>query len=161
MPPPQTTSDNVVPIRWHCPVAVTSKVYIAKSDVYSFGVLLFEIFSDGTTPYADLQTTEVVPLVLAGHRLKRPSTTTPEFVIELIRECTQIAVANRPSMMFIEQWLRLAVQSEDRRGEVTFDDTYGRNIPRYHNENEWFCGLQEKGSGGNPDSDDDDAETEL
>lgn len=87
-----------MPIRWQCPTAVTTRVYTAKSDTYSFGVLLFEIYSGGLTPYANLATTEIVSAVQAGERLARPGPDTPEDIIHLMRACTTLETAVRPSM---------------------------------------------------------------
>ena len=87
-----------MPIRWQCPSAMATRVYSTKSDVYSYGVLLYEIFSGGGVPFGTLTTTEVIPAVRAGQRLPRPRVDTPEGIIALIRECTLLDVAQRPSM---------------------------------------------------------------
>lgn len=109
----QSTSDDTVPVRWQCPIAVDSHVYTSKSDVYSFGVLMYEIFSDGGTPYAELAAGEVLAMVAAGQRLGRPSRTVPEGVVQLIRECTQLSVARRPAMTVVRKWLDKVVRAED------------------------------------------------
>lgn len=98
-PSTQSTSNDAVPIRWQCPVAVTARAYTAKSDVYSFGVLVWEIYSNGATPYSELAASEVVRALCAGHRLTRPSTDTPEPVVALIRLCTVVEVSERPAMV--------------------------------------------------------------
>ena len=97
----QSTSDDAVPIRWQCPEAVTTRVYTAKSDVYSFGVLLYEIYSGGATPYAELATAEVIRFVQAGQRLRQPRPDTPADIVALMRECTSSSVASRPSMQTV------------------------------------------------------------
>jgi serine/threonine protein kinase len=102
----QSTSDDAVPIRWQCPLAVETRVYTAKSDVYSFGVLLFEIYSGGSTPYASLVTGEVIKAVRAGERLAVPRADTPPDIIALMRQCTQLSPALRPSMATIHAKLR-------------------------------------------------------
>jgi serine/threonine protein kinase len=94
----QSRSDDAVPIRWQCPEAVKTRVYTTKSDVYSYGVLLYEIFSGGATPFASLSTGEVMRAVTAGQRLARPRRDTPEDIVELLRDCTQLKVAQRPSI---------------------------------------------------------------
>ena len=95
-----------MPLRWQCPQAITTRVYTAKSDVYSFGVLLYEIYSGGGKPFADLMTAEVIKAVLAGARLSRPRADTPEDVIQLMRQCTVVDTRQRPSMMSVEAELR-------------------------------------------------------
>lgn len=96
---PQSFSDQAVPLRWQCPVASATRVFISKSDVYSFGVTLWEIFSGGSTPYAELAATEVTAAVRAGHLLKRPSASTRDEVLALIRDCTRMPdISQRPAM---------------------------------------------------------------
>lgn len=74
--------------------------------MYSFGVLTWEIFSGGSTPFAELSTAEVIAAVRAGHRLVQPRATTPESVVVLIRACTQLPnVAARPSMATVRATL--------------------------------------------------------
>ena len=80
-------------------------MYTTKSDVYSYGVLLYEIFSDGATPHAAVPTSEVLRAVEAGERLARPSSETPDAILDLIRACTQLTVAHRPSMASVDKQL--------------------------------------------------------
>lgn len=77
---------------------MTTRAYSAKSDVYSIGVLLWEIYSGGRTPFAELAIGEVVRAVLAGARLPRPSAETPQDIMAIIRACTALEVASRPNM---------------------------------------------------------------
>lgn len=72
-------------------------MYTAKSDVYGFGVLLYEIYSGGSTPFANLQTSEVIRMVQAGERLARPSVVMDESIFALMRACTALNVGGRPS----------------------------------------------------------------
>lgn len=100
--PLQSFSDQAMPLRWQCPVASTTRVYMTKSDVYSFGVTLWEIFSEGGTPFSELVAAEVTAAVLAGHRLKRPSVAVDDHVMDLMRECTRVPdVGLRPSMAVV------------------------------------------------------------
>ena len=99
-----------MPVRWQCPVALSTGRYSTKSDVYSFGVLLYEIFSSGATPYGELTAGEGCSSVLAGHRLQRPSASTPEAVASLLWQCMALNVASRPAMREVEARLRLLLQ---------------------------------------------------
>ena len=101
----ESQSDDAVPIRWQCPEAVTTRVYTTKSDVYSYGVLLYEIFSGGATPHATVSTDQVLRAVQAGQRLPRPRADTTEDIVTLIRDCTQMDVARRPSMAHVHRRL--------------------------------------------------------
>ena len=100
-----------MPVRWQCPVALSTGRYSTKSDVYSFGVLLYEIFSSGATPYGDLTAGEVCSSVMAGHRLQRPSASTPEAVASLLWQCVALDVASRPAMREVEARLRALLMS--------------------------------------------------
>ena len=80
--------------------------------MYSFGVLVWEIFREGGVPYSDLQVTEIVSMVSLGHRLSRPSISTPQGFVELIWECTQMQVNKRLSMQSIKMWLEKVVRKE-------------------------------------------------
>jgi hypothetical protein len=46
--------------------------------------------------------------VLAGERLARPHPDTPEDLVELIRDCTQLNVTQRPSMGRVQEQLSSA-----------------------------------------------------
>ncbi len=94
-----------MPVRWQCPLAMRTRHYTSKSDVYSFGAFVYEVFSSGGTPYPELQATEVLRAVMAGHRLSSPSASTPPKVVELMRDCTHMDVAGRPSMLMVQMWL--------------------------------------------------------
>lgn len=61
-----------LPIRWLAPEVLSTGTFTKKSDVYSFGVLLWEIYMDGQSPYADMSAVEVTASVLAGYRLSAP-----------------------------------------------------------------------------------------
>ncbi|VDP00192.1 unnamed protein product [Heligmosomoides polygyrus] len=61
-----------LPIRWLAPEVLNTGTFTKKSDVYYFGVLLWEIYMDGQSPYADMSAVEVTASVLAGYRLSDP-----------------------------------------------------------------------------------------
>ena len=73
--------------------------------------MLFEIFSRGATPYTELTAGEVGAAVLRGHRLARPSPFTPEAICVLMRDCTTIEVAARPSMASVVLRLQALLQA--------------------------------------------------
>lgn len=76
-------------------------------------------FPYGDTPYADLQNSEVLQFVSNGHRLWKPSTTTPETVIGLIRDFTQMNVARRPLTLNVLKWLTKPVDDPAERGKMS------------------------------------------
>lgn len=103
--PFQSESEDAVPIRWQCPVAVSTRVYTAKSDIYSFGVLVWEIYSGGARPFSELASSEIINAVRAGHRLALPSASSAMEVVGLIRSCTHMDVSARPSIGTVLQVL--------------------------------------------------------
>ena len=98
-----------------------TRVYTTKSDVYSFGVLLYEIYSGGATPFGRLLTSEVLQAVKAGERLARPRPDTPEDIIALMRQCTAVDVALRPSMSSVHAKLALQ-RGIGGRGDAAGDE---------------------------------------
>lgn len=131
----QTKSDDdAVPIRWQCPEAVLARVYTAKSDVYSFGVLLYEIYSGGGTPFANLQASEVLCMVKAGERLARPAASMDEDVFVLMRACTAADVGGRPSAATLHAQLS-GTWTLDGDGCIAAQDKFGQDARAYLKEN--------------------------
>ena len=54
--------------------SIQKHVYSFESDLWSFGVLMWEAFSYGATPFADMTPIETALAVRDGHRLPRPAT---------------------------------------------------------------------------------------
>jgi serine/threonine protein kinase len=42
---------GVVPVRWTALESMKDNLFSQASDVWAFGVTIFEVFSDGRTPY--------------------------------------------------------------------------------------------------------------
>ena len=61
------------------PESLESKVFSQKSDVWSFGITLFEVFSFGSVPYADVagsaSRVAFIELLASGYKLKGPLNT--------------------------------------------------------------------------------------
>ncbi|NWY04919.1 FES kinase, partial [Nothoprocta ornata] len=115
-----------IPVKWTAPEALNYGRYSSESDVWSFGVLLWEAFSLGAVPYANLsnqQTREAVeqgrrharavPQALrralqsgcpAGVRLERPEHC-PEDVYRLMQRCWEYEPRRRPSFSTLHQEL--------------------------------------------------------
>ena len=95
-----------MPLRWQDPAAVLSRKYTTKSDVYSFGVVMYEVYSGGLVPFADLSSMDCLRAVAAGRRLDRPSNDTPAAAFDLLRQCTLRHSQKRPAMVDVERQLR-------------------------------------------------------
>uniref|UniRef100_A0A673G3V2 TXK tyrosine kinase n=1 Tax=Sinocyclocheilus rhinocerous TaxID=307959 RepID=A0A673G3V2_9TELE len=60
------------PVKWSPPEVLHFNKFSNKSDVWSFGVLMWEVFSEGKTPFENRSNLEVVEEVTQGGRLYRP-----------------------------------------------------------------------------------------
>uniref|UniRef100_A0A3Q1B335 Tyrosine-protein kinase n=1 Tax=Amphiprion ocellaris TaxID=80972 RepID=A0A3Q1B335_AMPOC len=70
----QYTSSNGAkfPVKWSPPEVLHYSKYSSKSDVWSFGVVMWEIYSEGRTPFENRSNLEVVNDITRGIRLYRP-----------------------------------------------------------------------------------------
>ncbi|XP_048589912.1 vascular endothelial growth factor receptor 1 isoform X2 [Nematostella vectensis] len=61
------------PVRWMAPESIEDYTCTSKSDVWSYGVLLWEIETQGTVPYAAMETgQDILSEVKRGYRLEQP-----------------------------------------------------------------------------------------
>eukprot|EP01105_Mastigella_eilhardi_P002877 TRINITY_DN1372_c0_g1_i16.p1 TRINITY_DN1372_c0_g1~~TRINITY_DN1372_c0_g1_i16.p1 ORF type:complete len:649 (+),score=101.84 TRINITY_DN1372_c0_g1_i16:780-2726(+) len=110
----------MVPIRWTALEAITQGRFTVSSDVWSFGVTLWELLSRGATPYAELETAQVVTELQAGHRLSQ-SSSCPLPLYDLMLKCWDADPTKRPSFAeLVEQLARIQRDSVElclARGE--------------------------------------------
>lgn len=101
----RVSEESALPVRWMDPESLAIRRLTTKSDVWSFGVVLWELWSRGATPYAEIQAaTEVVLRVQQGYRLQRPAGC-PEGCYALMRVCWEKSAEARPSFAVLEQRL--------------------------------------------------------
>ncbi|TNM99845.1 hypothetical protein fugu_012878 [Takifugu bimaculatus] len=62
-----------MPVKWIAVESLADRVFTIKSDVWAFGVTMWEIATQGMTPYPGIQNHEIYDYLLAGHRLKQPA----------------------------------------------------------------------------------------
>ncbi|XP_008434258.1 tyrosine-protein kinase TXK isoform X3 [Poecilia reticulata] len=67
-----SSSGAKFPVKWSPPEVLHYSKYSSKSDVWSFGVVMWEIFSEGRTPFESRSNLEVVNDITRGIRLYRP-----------------------------------------------------------------------------------------
>ncbi|EPB74282.1 protein tyrosine kinase [Ancylostoma ceylanicum] len=103
-----------LPIRWLAPEVLSSGTYSKKSDVYSFGILLWEIYMDGESPYADMTVTEVTANVIAGYRLPPPGKMPKPVRLIMVNMCFPGHPDERSKMYEIRIALEDAMQPSSR-----------------------------------------------
>ncbi|XP_053318139.1 tyrosine-protein kinase ITK/TSK [Spea bombifrons] len=84
------------PVKWSAPEVFRYGRYSSKSDVWSYGVLVWEIFSEGKTPFEHLSNSEVVEEISAGLRLFKPRLAS-QMVYQLMNKCWQEKAELRPT----------------------------------------------------------------
>ncbi|XP_052663173.1 tyrosine-protein kinase Fes/Fps isoform X4 [Harpia harpyja] len=91
-----------IPVKWTAPEALNYGRYSSESDVWSFGILLWEAFSLGAVPYANLSNQQTREAVEQGMRLDPPEQC-PEEVYRLMQQCWEYEPHKRPSFSTIHQ----------------------------------------------------------
>lgn len=61
----------LIPLKWMAPESIRYSIYSTKSDVWSFGVVIWELFSLGEIPFADIENGFLVKIE-RGYRMKKP-----------------------------------------------------------------------------------------
>ena len=61
-----------IPIRWTAPEAFTFRKFTSSSDVWSYGIVMWEVTSQGDSPYWNMTNDDVIDNVEAGMRLPAP-----------------------------------------------------------------------------------------
>ncbi|XP_056373332.1 tyrosine-protein kinase ITK/TSK [Hyla sarda] len=84
------------PVKWSAPEVFRYGRYSSKSDVWSYGVLVWEVFSEGKTPFEHLSNSDAVEEISNGLRLFRPKLAS-EKVYQFMNSCWQENPEHRPS----------------------------------------------------------------
>eukprot|EP00775_Hariotina_reticulata_P013512 gene13512-13637_t len=85
-----------ISVRWAAPEVLLRQEWSQASDVWAFGVTAWEIFSNGSEPYAAQSDKEVLEVVLSGQRLARPPRC-PREMYALMLRCWASDPAERPT----------------------------------------------------------------
>ncbi|CDS40738.1 fibroblast growth factor receptor 4 [Echinococcus multilocularis] len=87
-----------VPLKWMAPESVFQKVFTSKSDIWSFGVLLWELFSLGDSPAANLSVNEFLEALHLGPSLyTKPKYADEEVFSGLMQPCWEHQPECRPT----------------------------------------------------------------
>ncbi|CAF0724108.1 unnamed protein product [Didymodactylos carnosus] len=90
------SSDSKIPVKWYAPEAINFGRFTSKSDVWSFGVTVWEMFNYGSTPYGDMNGTDVFYYLQKGKRLDRPSRC-PVSTFRIMLKCWEWDESKRPT----------------------------------------------------------------
>lgn len=91
-----SSSGTKFPVKWSAPEVFRYGRYSSKSDVWSYGVLVWEVFSEGKTPFEHLSNSDAVEEISNGLRLFKPKLSS-EKVYQFMNSCWQESPELRPS----------------------------------------------------------------
>ncbi|XP_035377504.1 tyrosine-protein kinase Tec isoform X2 [Electrophorus electricus] len=100
------------PVKWSPPEVLHYSKYSSKSDVWSFGVLMWEVFSDGRTPFGNKSNAEVVEEVTQGRRLYKPHKCPPN-IYDIMFHCWHERPHGRPSFSRLLQSIKDTVEEDN------------------------------------------------
>ncbi|VDD76352.1 unnamed protein product [Mesocestoides corti] len=89
--------------------------YTLSSDVWSYGVVLWEIYSVACLPYREVDDSQLLEHLKAGHRLERPLDT-PDSMYSIMQECWRERPSDRPT--FSNIFSRLNKRKMSRRSHA-------------------------------------------
>uniref|UniRef100_A0A9J8AHR4 Protein kinase domain-containing protein n=1 Tax=Cyprinus carpio carpio TaxID=630221 RepID=A0A9J8AHR4_CYPCA len=99
------------PVKWSPPEVLHFNKFSNKSDVWSFGVLMWEVFSEGKTPFENRSNLEVVEEVTQGGRLYRPHRASAH-IYNIMFHCWHERPHGRPPFSELLQNIRQITEEE-------------------------------------------------
>ncbi|XP_068569259.1 tyrosine-protein kinase TXK [Cebidichthys violaceus] len=107
-----SSSGAKFPVKWSPPEVLHFSKYSSKSDVWSFGVVMWEIYSEGRTPFENHSNLDVVNEITRGVRLYRPHRASqPLFTI--MYHCWHEKPQGRPSFSELLEEIRKLAENPD------------------------------------------------
>ncbi|CAB3397440.1 unnamed protein product [Caenorhabditis bovis] len=91
----QVAASDQLPIKWLALESLEKAEFSHKTDVWSFGIVIFEMYSLGDVPFADVEPTELVTYLRNGGRPKIPPLATDK-VAEIMNKCWEEKPMKRP-----------------------------------------------------------------
>ncbi|CAH1796992.1 unnamed protein product, partial [Owenia fusiformis] len=117
-----TTLSRPLPVRWMAAESLRDGKYSSMSDVWSYGVVVWEVFTRGGTPYADVDSYDIKSYVLSGHRLDKP-TSLPNEIYEIMWSCWNSDAHERPTFAEIVVKERNILEEIEERDQVLHTST--------------------------------------
>lgn len=114
----ENTTGGMLPVRWMALESLEDYTYDTKTDVWSFGVVLWEIQSEGKTPYSGLGGMDVVDFLKSGARLKQPDGC-PNEIYEIMTSCWHLDPSERPSFSDLVTSLERELLNRGEKGLET------------------------------------------
>jgi len=103
-----------IPYPWCAPESLRSKQFSSASDVYMFGVTLWEMFSFGEEPWANLNLNQILEKIeTQDERLPRPEAC-PTVVFQTLLQCWNTDPCMRPNFPSLYQYLSTSYPLEVR-----------------------------------------------
>jgi len=103
---------GAMPLRWMAPESISMNIFTTKSDVWSFGELLWEIITQGSTPYPGLSASQVIKNVAKGNIMTIPPVTwCSQDYYALMKSCWSLNPSKRPTFMQIKSKLSLMIST--------------------------------------------------
>ncbi|XP_042606696.1 LOW QUALITY PROTEIN: tyrosine-protein kinase TXK [Cyprinus carpio] len=99
------------PVKWSPPEVLHFNKFSNKSDVWSFGVLMWEVFSEGKTPFENRSNLEVVEEVTQDGRLYRPHRASAH-IYNIMFHCWHERPHGRPPFSELLQNIRQITEEE-------------------------------------------------
>ncbi|KAK9525056.1 hypothetical protein VZT92_017399 [Zoarces viviparus] len=107
-----SSSGAKFPVKWSPPEVLHFSKYSNKSDVWSFGVVMWEIYSEGRTPFENRSNLDVVNEITRGVRLYRPHRASPPLFTIMYR-CWHEKPQGRPSFSELLEEIRKLAENPD------------------------------------------------
>ncbi|KAK1175305.1 tyrosine-protein kinase TXK-like isoform X2 [Acipenser oxyrinchus oxyrinchus] len=106
-----SSTGSKFPVKWSPPEVFHFNKYSSKSDVWSFGVLMWEIFTEGKTPFENKSNPEVVDEITRGHRLYRPYIAC-QTIYEVMYSCWHEKPESRPSFSDLLEEIKIIAEND-------------------------------------------------
>nr|ANP44417.1 epidermal growth factor receptor Smed-egfr-5 [Schmidtea mediterranea] len=116
-----------MPIKWLAVECIRNRIFSSKSDVWSYGVTLWEMFSYGEKPFADIKAYDILEHLEKGQRLNQPKICSIDAYTILV-QCWLVDPDARPSFTELRKTFEMMSSNPNRYLLVQDEDS---NEPLY------------------------------